>query len=129
MISAGLYPIMKYLVGYLNSLLMLVMLIVQHLGWIIFICSYDLHVNIFDMQIFDKSPSFDHLPVRAKFKLDCIMCDSDSCDGPNNNSNIKVTNFQWTKATDVHIDKYNSSTHINLKTIDIPDAIFCKDVD
>ena len=46
-----------------------------------------------------------------------------------NNSNIPVTNFQWTKATDVHIDKYNRSTHINPKSIDIPDAIFCKDVD
>ena len=120
---------MKYLADYLNNLLMLVMLIVQHLSWIIFICSYDLHVNIFDMQILDKSASSDHLPVCANFKLDCIMCDSDSCDGAKYNSNIPVTNYQWTKATDVHIDKYNSSIHINLKTIDIPDAIFRKDVD
>ena len=75
---------------------------------------------------FETKPSSDHFPVRAKFNLDC---DTDSCDGAKNNSNMPVTNFQWTKATDVHIDKYNSSTHINLKTIDIPDAIFCKDVD
>ena len=81
------------------------------------------------MQILDKSPSSDHLPVCAKFKLDCIMCDSASCDGAKNNSNIPVTNFQWTKATDDHIDKYNRSTRFNLKTIDIPDAIFCNDVD
>ena len=72
-----------------------------------FICSYDLHVNIFDMQILDKSPSSDHLPVCAKFKLDCIMCDSASCDGAKNNSNIPFTNLQWTKATGVHINKYN----------------------
>ena len=38
-------------------------------------------------------------------------------------------NFQWTKATDVHIDKYNSRTHSNLKTIDILDTMFYKDVD
>ena len=68
-----------------------------------FICSYDLHVSIFDMQILDKSPSSDHLPVRAKFNLDCIKCDSDSCDDAKNNSNMPVINFQWTKTTDVHI--------------------------
>ena len=103
------------------------MLIVQHLGWIIFICSYELHVNMVDMQILDKTPSSDHLPVCANFNLDCIKCDSDSCDDAKNNSNIPVANFQWTKPTDV--DKYNSSTHINLKTINIPDAIFCKAID
>ena len=37
-----------------------------------FICSYDLHVNIFDMQILYKSPSSDYLPVRAKFILDFL---------------------------------------------------------
>ena len=29
--------------------------------WVYFICSYDLHVNIFNMQISDTSPSSDHL--------------------------------------------------------------------
>ena len=55
------------------------------------------------MQILDTSPSSDHLPVHAKFKLDCAMTDSDST---KNSSNVamSVKNFQWVKATDVHID-------------------------
>ena len=55
------------------------------------------------MQMLHKNPSSDHVPARAKFKLDCIMCDSDSCDGAKNNSNMQVKNFQWTKATDALI--------------------------
>ena len=35
-------------------------------------------------------------------------------------------NFHWAKATDVHIDKYKSNTHMILKTIDVPGAIFVK---
>ena len=78
------------------------------------------------MQILDKSPSSDHLPVRAKFKLDCTMIDSD---GTKNSSNVamSVTNFQWAKATDVHIGEYKSNTHMILKTFGVPGAIFCKD--
>ena len=77
-----------------------------------FICSYDLHVSVFDMQILDKSPSADHLPVRAKFKLVCTMIDSD---GTKNSSNvvISVTNFQWAKGTDVHIDTKHSHNSEN----------------
>ena len=91
-----------------------------------FICSYNLHVIVFDMQLLDMSPSSDYLPVRAKFKLYCTMIDSD---GTKDSSNVamSVMNFQWAKATDVHIDKYNSNTHMILKTIDVPGAIFCKD--
>ena len=95
---------MKYLVDYLNNLPMLVMLIYSTTSWLDhFICSYDSHVNIFDMQILYKSPSSHYLPVRAKFKLDCVMCDSDSCDGTKNSSNMPFLNFLWTKTTDVHI--------------------------
>ena len=54
------------------------------------------------------------------------MTDSD---GTKNSSNVamSVTNFQWAKATDVHIDKYKSNTHMILNTIDVPGDIFCKD--
>ena len=54
------------------------------------------------------------------------MTDSD---GTKNSSNVamSVTNFQWTKVTDVYINKYKSNTHMILKTIDVPGAIFRRD--
>ena len=35
-----------------------------------FICSYDLHTRIVELQLLEKSASSDHLPDHAKFTLD-----------------------------------------------------------
>ena len=89
------FPIMKYLINFLNNLHTVSDAHSTTSLWNYFICSYDLHVNIFNLQISDTSPSSDHL-----------------------------------SACDVYIDKYNSITHIILKTINtLANVFFWKDVD
>ena len=80
---------MKYLINFLNNLHTVSDAHSTTSLWDYFICSYDLHVNIFNLQISDTSPSSDHL-----------------------------------SACDVYIDKYNSITHIILKTINTLANVF-----
>ena len=54
-----------------------------------------------------------------------------SCEGSEskNCSTVPAINYQWSKATDVDIDNYYRGTHMILKFIVIPSAIYCTDVD
>ena len=95
-----------------------------------FICSHDLHQRITSLHILDKSPCSDHLPIHAVFNLDVIGT-IDSCEGSEskNCSTVPAIYYQWSKATDVDIDNYFRGTHMILKSIVIPSAIYCTDVD
>ena len=95
-----------------------------------FICSHDLHQRITSLHILDKSPCSDHLPIHAVCNLDAIGT-IDSCEGSEskNCSTVPAINYQWSKATDVDIDNYYRGTHMTLKSIVIPSAIYCTDVD
>ena len=71
-----------------------------------FICSYDLHTRIVDLQILEKSPSSDHLPVYAKFMLDIGSTINNSSNVSVSDDSIPFVQYQWAKASDVDIEEY-----------------------
>ena len=61
-------------------------------------------LNIF---IIDKLSSSDHLPLCCRYRFDlCIESRDSSCD----DVLIPSINYQWSKASDVEIEKYHLSS-------------------
>ena len=87
-----------------------------------FICSHDLHCNIVDIKILDKSPCSDHLPIYAKLKLDIDLSVIASISVPASDVTFPIINFQWAKATDVDVENYHHGTQSWLSYITIPEV-------
>ena len=93
-----------------------------------FICSHNLHCNIVDMKILDKSPCSDHLPIYAKLKLDIGLSVLASSSVPASDVTFPTINYQWAKATDVDVENYRHGTQSKLSHITIPEVVYCTDV-
>ena len=78
-----------------------------------FICSYDLHTRIVEMQILEKNPSSDHLhvPVYAKFTLDIGSTINISSNVSVGDEFIPFVKYQWAKASDSDIEEYRQGTY------------------
>ena len=63
------------MVDYPSNLLLLVHDVNSTSSWGLdhFTCSYDLHVNIIDINCLDKSPSSDRVPVCMKLHIETII--------------------------------------------------------
>ena len=92
-----------------------------------FICSYDLHTRIVEMQILENSPSSDHLPVYAEFMLDIGSTINNSSNVSVGDESIPFVKYQWAKASDSDIEEYRQGTYRKLSHIVVPAAIYCKD--
>ena len=98
-----------------------------------FICSYDLHARIVEMQILEKSPSSNHLPVYVNFMLDIgsTISDFSNVSGGEEYIPFVVTDgllhYQWAKASDSDIEEYRQGTYRKLSHIVVSAAIYCKD--
>ena len=79
-----------------------------------FICSYDLHTRIVEMQILEKNPSSDHLPVYAKFTLDIGSTINNSSNVSVGDESIPFVKYQWAKASDSDIEEYRQGTYRKL---------------
>ena len=75
-----------------------------------FICSYDLHTKIVEMQILEKSPSSGHLPVYANFTLDTGSTINHSGNVSDGDESIPFVKYQWAKASDSDIEEYRQGT-------------------
>ena len=71
-----------------------------------FICSYDLHTKILEMQILEKSPSSDHLSIYAKFLFDIGLSNHNEGNVSASNDSIPFVKYQWAKASDIDIEGY-----------------------
>ena len=67
---------------------------------------YDLHTRIVEMQILEKSPSSEHLPVYAKFMLDIRYTINNSSNVSVGDESIPFVKDQWAKASDSDIGEY-----------------------
>ena len=80
------------------------------------------------MQILEKSPSSDHLPIYAKFLFDIGLSNHNEGNISASNDSIPFVKYQWAKASDIDIEGYRQGTHRKLSEVTVPAAIFCKNV-
>ena len=90
------------------------------------ICSHNMHQHISSLEILEKLPSSDHLPLSIHFNInkDIPKC-STSTSEVNNEKHLIL---KWHCADDCQIKDYNVCSSKYLKQIHIPiDAMVCKD--
>ena len=92
-----------------------------------FICNYDLHTRVVEMQILEKNPSSDQLPVYAKFTLDIGSTIYNSSNVSVGDESIPFVKYQWAKVSDSDIKEYRQGTYRKLSHTVVPTAIYCKD--
>ena len=94
-----------------------------------FICSYDLHTKIVEIQIHEKSPSSGHLPVYVNFTLDTGSTINNSSNVSVGDESIPFVKYKEAKASDSDIEEYRQGTCTYRKSshIVVPAAIYCKD--
>ena len=86
-----------------------------------FLCSHDIYSKLTLIEIHDKLPSSDHLPLSAC--IDIMLVSPSSC----SRKSHKIT-FNWAKASDVDLCSYSLHTFQHFKSIPIYCAIKCDDV-
>ena len=79
------------------------------------------------MQILEKSPSSNHLPVYVNFMLDIGSTISDFSNVSGGEESIPFVKYQLAKASDSDIEEYRQGTYRKLSHIVVSAAIYCKD--
>ena len=96
-------------------------------SWIDYIiCSHDVQKKLVCINILDRIPCTDHLPLSVSFDFNCdpIVTSSQIIETHEKQTNVT---FSWAKATTIDIERYRTLTFELLKKINLLPAITCDD--
>jgi len=93
-----------------------------------YVCSTSMRANICDLEVLDKLPSSDHLPITAVVSFPGGVPVQNPGKSPVSDTRTQTKTCQWYKAAPVDISRYAHLTMMRLNDIHIPvAALTCTD--
>ena len=87
------------------------------------LCSYNMNLLINSLHVLDKLPCSDHLPMVVIFDIDINVSLPTQV-----STDDVITSFNWSKATVDDISSYSRTADIELRSINVPGGLMCRDM-
>ena len=87
------------------------------------LCSFNMNVLINSLHVLDKLPCSDHLPMVVIFDIDINVSLPTQV-----STDDVITSFNWSKATVDDISSYSRTADIELRSINVPGGLMCRDM-
>ena len=91
------------------------------------ICSHDMHRQVSNLQILDKLPCSDHLPLVAEFSVPLTSAASIKSSNKQAGNQQSRSVCNWSKANQASLDAYQEYSRKALAGIDLPSVLSCND--